>query len=139
MFKVPVVADKTFTCMILTPESTVLKTEASFAVLPACDGEIGILRDRAPLLCRLGVGIVRLHTSGGPTRLFVDAGFAEVRDNKVMILTEQALAADQVDLEEEQAALAAARQRKAVTAEEHRSRRRELARATAKIRLASDR
>ena len=88
--KVTNVAEKTFTCSVLTPEKAILKTEASFASIPAYDGEIGIMHDRAPLLCRLGIGVVRLDTPEGPKKLFVDAGFAEVDNNNVTLLTEQA-------------------------------------------------
>jgi F-type H+-transporting ATPase subunit epsilon len=131
------VADKTFNCTVLTPETAVLKTAASFAAIPAHDGEIGILRDRAPLLCRLGIGIVRLETEAGPRRLFVDAGFAEVRDNQLTILTEQALTPEQINVEEEKAAHTAAEERHATTPEEQEARQRELARTNAKIKLAT--
>ena len=130
-------ADKTFQCTVITPETAVLQEEATSVVIPAHDGEIGILRDRAPLLCRLGIGILRLDGSEGPKRLFIDAGFAEVLDNQVNVLTEQALAADQIDLDAERQALEDARQRKAMTAEEHAARNRDLARAGTKIKLAS--
>ena len=82
------VADKTFTCTVLTPERKVLETAATFAAIPAYDGEVGILHDRAPLLCRLGVGILRLDTPAGAQRIFVDAGFAEMLDNRLTVLTE---------------------------------------------------
>jgi len=131
------VADKTLTCSVLTPERAVLEAQAGFAALPAYDGEVGILPGRAPLLCRLGVGIVRLQTAGDVTRLFVDAGFAEVHDDKVTILTEHALAPEEVDVEAERAALAAARLRKATTPQAQQTRQRELARAATKIKLAS--
>ena len=35
-------ADKTFSCTVLTPERTVLNTEVTSAVIPAHDGEVGI-------------------------------------------------------------------------------------------------
>ena len=124
-------------CCVITPERTVLDAEAEFVVLPAHDGEIGVLRDRAPLLCRLGVGLLRVDTPQGSKRLFVDAGFAEVLNNRVSVLTEQALAADQIEIAKEQVAADAARQRHAVTADEQAARQRNLARAAAKIKLAS--
>lgn len=42
----------TFHCSVVTPERAVLECEASFAAFPAHDGEIGIMPQRAPLLCR---------------------------------------------------------------------------------------
>jgi F-type H+-transporting ATPase subunit epsilon len=130
------VSDKSFNCTVLTPERAVLKTTADFVAIPAHDGEIGILRDRAPLLCRLGIGIVRMETDQGQQRLFVDSGFAEVRDNQLTILTEDALLPDQVNIEAEKAAQAAAEARQATTEEEHEARQQELARTNAKLKLA---
>jgi F0F1-type ATP synthase epsilon subunit len=54
---------KTFRCSVVTPERVVLEAEARFAALPAHDGEIGILRDRAPLLVKLDVGRLRIETA----------------------------------------------------------------------------
>ena len=130
-------ADNTFTCTVLTPERSVLKTEAKFAAIPAYDGEIGLLHDRAPLLCRLGIGVVRLDgTPEGDQRLFVDAGFAEMHNNHLTILTERSAKPEDVDVEAEQAAEAEARQRTPVTPEEHEARRRDIERAASKLRLA---
>ncbi len=133
-------ADKTFTCTVLTPERSVLRTEAQFAAIPAYDGEIGVLHDRAPLLCRLGVGIVRLDgTPDGDQRFFVDAGFAEMRDNHLTILTERSARPGDVDVDAERAAESEARQRRAVSLPELEARQRDLARATAKLKLAGKR
>lgn len=129
------VADKTFTCTVLTPERKVLDTPATFAAVPAFDGEVGILHDRAPLLCRLGVGILRLDTPQGAQRIFVDAGFAEMLDNRLTVLTEQAAFAKDVDVEAERAAESAARQRHATTPQEQAQRQRDIARATTKLKL----
>ncbi|MCB9851154.1 MAG: ATP synthase F1 subunit epsilon [Phycisphaerales bacterium] len=129
-------ADKTFNCNVLTPERSVLKTEATFAAIPASDGEIGVMHDRAPLLCRLGVGILRLETPEGPKRIYVDAGFAEVNDNQLTVLTEQAAFAKDVDVEAERAAEAEARQRHAANADEQEARQRAIKRAAMKQKLA---
>jgi F-type H+-transporting ATPase subunit epsilon len=129
------VADKTFQCTILTPERSVLDTAAISAAIPAADGEIGILRDRAPLLCRLGIGVLRLETPEGPRRVFVDAGFAEVIDNELTVLTPDAAFAEDIDADAERAAEAAARQRHATTLEEQSARQRDLDRARARLRL----
>lgn len=130
-------ADKTFTCTVLTPERRVLQTEATFAAIPAYDGEVGILRDRAPLLCRLGIGILRLETPAGQQRVFVDRGFAEVRDNQLTVLTEQSAFPQDVDVEAERSAEAEAKSRTAITPEEHTARQQDVARAAAKLKLAS--
>ena len=58
--------------------------------LPAHDGEIGVLRNRAPLLIKLDVGLLRAETADGTIRLYVDGGFAEMIDNRLTVLTEDA-------------------------------------------------
>lgn len=81
---------KTFQLAVVTPEAAVLDTEASFVALPAHDGEIGVLRNRAPLLIKLDVGLLRAETADGTQRLYVDGGFAEMIDNRLTVLTEDA-------------------------------------------------
>ena len=81
---------KTFQLAVVTPEAAVLDVEARFVALPAHDGEIGVLRNRAPLLIKLDVGLLRAETDEGTTRLYVDGGFAEMIDNRLTVLTEDA-------------------------------------------------
>ena len=80
----------TFQCSVVTPERAVLECEARSVVLPAWDGEIGILRNRAPLVCRLGIGELRVETASEKHTLFLDGGFAEMSDNRLTILTSAA-------------------------------------------------
>ena len=81
---------KTFRCSVVTPERVVLEAEARFAALPAHDGEIGILRDRAPLLVKLDVGRLRIETADERHILYVEGGFAEMVDNRLTVLSEVA-------------------------------------------------
>ena len=80
----------TFQCSVVTPEKTVVECAATFVAFPAHDGEMGILLNRAPLVCKLGIGQLRIESPGGDRALFVDGGFVEVADNRMTILTEQA-------------------------------------------------
>lgn len=82
---------------------------ANSVVLPAHDGLIGILRDRAPLLCQMGVGVLRVEpTSGGTKEVFVDGGFAQVLDNEITILTDRAMPAEEISRAAAEKALAEA-------------------------------
>lgn len=90
----------TFQCSVVTPERAVFECEAKFVALPAWDGEVGILRNRAPLLCRLGIGSLRIETPGENHILFVDGGFAEMAENKLTILTSAARLPEELDREE---------------------------------------
>jgi F-type H+-transporting ATPase subunit epsilon len=95
-------------CAVITPDRQVLDVAADSIVMPAYDGLIGILPGRAPLLAKLGIGIVRLSEGDQERRVFVDGGFAQVRDNRVTILTSAAMEPDQVDRPSAEAALKAA-------------------------------
>lgn len=80
----------TFHCTVITPERPVLECEAVFVAFPAHDGELGVLHNRAPLVCKLGVGPLRVEGPEGNHKLFIDGGFAQVAENRLSILTELA-------------------------------------------------
>jgi len=86
-----------FHCSVITPERAVLECDATFVAFPAHDGEMGVLRHRAPLVCRMGIGPLRIETTGEKHLLFVDGGFAQVVDDRLTILTEQAKRAQEID------------------------------------------
>lgn len=98
-----------FKCTVITPERKVLETEASFVAFPAHDGEIGILSRRAPIVCRLGVGAMRVESDGKTDQIFIDGGFAQVNGNELSILTEQAKKPTEIDREKAQALMVEAR------------------------------
>ena len=64
---------------------------------PAWDGEVGILHDRAPLLYKMGTGELRVESPEGNHTLFVDGGFAQMVENRLTLLTEQARPAAEID------------------------------------------
>ena len=87
----------TFHCSVITPERAVLECEARFVAFPAHDGEVGVLPGRAPLVCKMGIGALRVET-GDATHLFVvDGGFAQMLNNRLTILTEQCRRAEELD------------------------------------------
>ncbi len=87
-------------CIVVTPERTELDREAESISLPMFDGELGVLKGRAPLIGRLGFGTLRLQTAAGPEKYYVDGGFAQVEGDVVSILTGRAIAVDLLDHEE---------------------------------------
>ncbi len=87
----------TFACSVVTPEQTVLDCAATFVAFPAHDGEMGALMNRSPLVCKLGIGTMRVESPDGNHKFFVDGGFAQVVDNVLTILTAQAKAPSEVD------------------------------------------
>lgn len=105
-------ADSTFQCTVITPEEEVFDGRVEAVVMPAHDGEIGILRDRAPLMCKLGPGRMRVRHEGSEESWYIDAGFAQVLDNRVTVLTQKAMRPDSIDRTAAEAMLAEARQMK---------------------------
>jgi F-type H+-transporting ATPase subunit epsilon len=132
--------EKTFACSIITPEAKVFDGPASFVALPAHDGEMGVLRDRAPLVCKLSIGILRLTDANGKThRWFVDNGFAQMHANHLNVLTRRALAPEAIDPAAEYDALEAARHEAATDEPSQQARQDNIARARTKLRLANAR
>src|SRR5207237_3306671 len=110
------------------------------AILPAHDGEIGILTNRAPLLVKLGVGVLRLDLAGGKRRsLFIDGGIAQMKDNHLTVLTNEALPPEQIDAESARAEYAEASARVATDEKSQEDRRHALERGRVKQQLAARR
>lgn len=86
-------------CVVVTPERTEVDREADFVALPMFDGELGVQPGRAPMIGRLGYGVLRLQTSAGPLRYFVDGGFAQVESDVVSILTARAIVVDSLSVD----------------------------------------
>lgn len=93
-------AGKTFHCTAVTPEGTVLDTDAVSAVFPAYDGQKGVLPNHAPLLTKVGIGVLTVSTAAGEREeIYVDGGFAQIADNKLTVLTERAKPVTELDTE----------------------------------------
>jgi F-type H+-transporting ATPase subunit epsilon len=85
---------------LVTPEREVWAGEASFVVVRAVDGDIGILPGHTPLLAALAVGPVFIDADGSRTAAVVDGGFLHVAHDddttRVDILAEHALLQDEL-------------------------------------------
>lgn len=79
-----------FTCTITTPEAQVFDGPVQSVTLPAHDGRIGVLRNHAPMMVELGEGelsIEGLERREAKTRFGIKGGFAQIKDNKLVVLT----------------------------------------------------
>jgi F-type H+-transporting ATPase subunit epsilon len=124
-------------CIVVTPELTVLDTEAEFVALPLFDGEIGIAAGHSPMIGRLGVGEMRIRVDDTVRRYYVEGGFVEVLHNCVSVLTSRAVPAESLDPTVAQEQLLSARGRVAHTPEQFAVRDRAVAQARAQLRTAS--
>lgn len=89
-------AETTFQASIVTPESVVLETGTTFAVIPADDGLQGILNQHAPFIKRLKPGLLKLNTPEGIYRFAITGGYVQMQDNVLTILTDEAIAESSV-------------------------------------------
>lgn len=129
--------EKSFRCTVITPHRQVLDKDVTAAVIPAWDGEIGLLKHRAPLMVKLGQGTMRLDAAeGGPERLFVAGGFAQMKGDQLTLLTDEAKPVSQINIEEAQAALREAEAFKPQDAVQAERRQRDLQRAKAMLKAA---
>lgn len=83
---------KIFRAALVTPEALVLEAEVYAVQFPAHDGMVGILTHRAPLVTKLGTGVLRLERAVGAAQQFlISGGYAQMKDNVLTILTDEAL------------------------------------------------
>lgn len=96
-------AKKTFRCTLVTPTTSLVDEEVTYASVPAWDGLFGVLPGRAPILARLGTGELRLAFpdsakagggEGGERSFLVDGGFVQMAGETLTILAERAFAAE---------------------------------------------
>jgi F-type H+-transporting ATPase subunit epsilon len=129
-----------FRCVIVTPEQQVLDASLTQAILPAHDGLVGVLTDRAPLLVKLGQGPLRVDLAGGQSQHFyVEGGVAQMKDNRLTILTNEATPASEIDAEAARAEYAEAVARRITDPHSAEDRDKQLKRARAKQHLAGQR
>jgi len=89
----------TFMLEIVTPEELLFKDEIQFVVVPEVNGELGVLRNHAPLIAALNIGIMRYTDNGGAIKkVAISGGFMEVMSNEARILAETAERGSQIDV-----------------------------------------
>ena len=75
-----------FIAEIITPDKTILKTEANEIVIPSYEGEMGILKDHIPIITFLRPGLIKI-LNDKETTFFVEEGIVEFNNNNLLILT----------------------------------------------------
>jgi F-type H+-transporting ATPase subunit epsilon len=90
---------KEFNIKVLTPGSKVLDTKASEAVLPAFDGDVGVLADHQNYIGMLGTGVLKVVSGGDDYWYMVSSGVYEVCGGDVTVITEVAEEAKDVNPE----------------------------------------
>ena len=86
-----------FQLRIVTPRQSVLEEEVREVSAPGALGEFGVLPDHIAFLTSLDIGTLRFRADGEAQRLAIRGGFAEVVDNVMTVLADDAAFADQID------------------------------------------
>ena len=77
-----------FKIEIVNPEKSFLsKDNVSEVVVPAFEGEIGILKDHISIISFLKPGIIKIFSGTEEENFFVEDGIVEFKDNSLSILT----------------------------------------------------
>ncbi len=81
----------TFQLELVSPEKLLLSRQVEMVVIPAAEGEMGVLPGHAPMIVALKGGAIRVTEGGQITEsLFVAGGFAEVTAERVTVLADEA-------------------------------------------------
>ena len=84
---------------VATPSRLVVAETVDEVVIPGSQGYFGVLPGHAPLLATLGVGELTYRKGPSQVHLALTGGFAEVRNDKVIVLAENAERPDEIDRE----------------------------------------
>ncbi len=77
-----------FKIEIVNPEKSFLvKDDVSEVVVPAFEGEMGILKDHISIISFLKPGIIRILSKSGDENYYVEDGIVEFKNNNLSILT----------------------------------------------------
>ena len=82
---------------IVTRERKIIDAPVDEVILPATDGEIGILPGHTPMLAMLGIGQIRYRQGTALNRLVISWGFVEVLPDRVIVLAERGFLPAEVD------------------------------------------
>jgi F-type H+-transporting ATPase subunit epsilon len=124
-------------CIVVTPERTELDAQCESLKLPMYDGELGILPGRAPMVGRLGFGLLKLQSATGEQSWFVEGGFVQVTRDGVYVLTNRLLKPEQIDRKSAEEELQRATEIVANTPQTRSVKERALAQARGKLRISS--
>ena len=85
---------------IVNPEKLYLsKDDVTEVVVPAFEGEIGILKDHISIISFLKPGLIKIFSKSGEESFYVNDGIIEFKDNNLSILTSLILNLKDIDKE----------------------------------------
>jgi F-type H+-transporting ATPase subunit epsilon len=94
----------TLNLRVMAPNRTVLNSEVEEIILSSNTGQIGILPNHAPLLTALNIGVMKLRIGNQWTAVALMGGFAQIDQNQITILVNEAEKATDINSQEAQEA-----------------------------------
>ncbi len=92
--------EKTFDLSLVTPEGAAFEGEAQMVIVPGAAGEIGVLPRHAPLVAMLKAGETRIKVGNEWTAFATGPGYFKVQRDRAIILVDEAVRAEDIDLEQ---------------------------------------
>lgn len=96
---------------IVTPAGLLMSENVAILNLPATLGSMGVMANHAPLMTTLDIGTIKYVQDGAEHFLAVHGGFAEVKDNVVIVLADAAEKAEDIDVARAEASQQRAQER----------------------------
>ena len=77
-----------FKVEIVNPEQSFLvKEDVTEVVVPALEGEMGILKDHISIISFLKPGLIKIFSKSGEEKYYIEDGIAEFKNNSLSVLT----------------------------------------------------
>jgi F-type H+-transporting ATPase subunit epsilon len=96
---------------LVSPAKLLVSSPVDMVVVPGEEGDFGALPRHAPVIATVRPGVIEVHDAGKVgNRIFVAGGFAEVNEERITVLAEEAIPVADLTAELAQARLSAARE-----------------------------
>lgn len=97
-------AENKLSLQIITPTRAVLNIKVDSVVLRTLEGDMGVYYDHEPVVTLLTYGILRYKVDGKVHKVTTMGGFAEVTEDKVVVLTDASELEEEINFERAKAA-----------------------------------
>lgn len=88
-----------FILEIVTPDRKFFEDEVEMVIVRGKEGDIGILKNRTPLVTPLDIGRIKIKQNGKVREAAIASGYVEVAKNKTTIITDSAEWPEEIDVE----------------------------------------
>lgn len=96
---------------LVSPAKLLASAPVDMVVVPGSEGDFGALPRHAPMIATVRPGVIDVYEDGKiNNRVFVAGGFAEVNEERITVLAEEAIPVSELTVEQAQERLKAARE-----------------------------